>query len=139
MGAPAAGALALLALGVVGVGASIVYAVGTGDLLLHYLVLGAFVLLWAGLLLRPGVAAANRHGAPPAALAPSFGSRGNRIGLAVAVLLMAAGVAIGAGANLWLEGLAEQRGRDQAAADRDTAGNAESPDNLEAIYEGQTR
>ncbi|KQM85975.1 hypothetical protein ASE67_08845 [Sphingomonas sp. Leaf23] len=139
MDATIAGPLSALAVGVVGIAGTMVYALGTGNDLPHYIALALFVVAWCGLLLRPGVAHANAHGTAPDLLAPSFGSaRGGRGGVILAVLLVISGAAIGLGANLWLAALAQHRERAQTIAEHENESNA-TPDALEQAYREQAR
>lgn len=134
-GGSARGALALLMLGVVVIAAALLHALASGDFLLHYAAIAAFVVSWAALLLRGG-APANRYGAPPVPLLPSFAERPRRAGMWLALVLALAGGALGLLANDWLGGLAAQRVQDQQAAQRP---DAPAPDNLEAEYQEQAR
>lgn len=139
MAAATVGPLCALAIGIVGIAGTMVYALGTGNDIPQYLALGLFVAAWCALLLRPGVADTNAHGTAPGLLAPSFGpARPARGGLMLAALVTISGAAIGMGANLWLAGIAQQHDRDQAISEQQGETGA-SPDKLEQEYREQAR
>ncbi len=136
MGASVGGGLLALVAAMIGVGVSLVHMLGTGEVWLYYPAIGLFVLLWAMLLLRPGA-----PGMAAVGLTPTFDASAPRAGGTVlAILLAITGASLGIGANLWIDAMAGQRLRDEAAANEPIApANGDEPDNLEAIYAEQQR